>query len=543
MKIKVNSSMDKIEQKLSDLNSNVKEPNNFVTIQKVGDMCTVSLMANGEKVLDIPTSEISCMQYRDSFVGKFNFDSSELEIFTYADLHTHSEYSILDGANRIKDLAKKYAYTGAITDHGVMYGCVDFYKKMHDLHKKAILGFEAYTESIVAHMFNKGLLTEKDFVDFNDKTIETLEKNSKFHLVLLVKNETGYQNAMKLCSYGQANMGGRFPLRPRVSIEELIKNKEGLIILSACIAGEIPKFLVTKEDTLARKVIEYLKSEFGDDFYLEIQKHASECKISEQIEKLQFELGSTVSLATAMNDYNNVCNGTMKKNDFFKKYNKNLFREIELSIQEDIVNSNLVDLGEEMGVKVVATTDAHYLNPEDAYAHEALLCNQVKSTMNDPNHFSFAGEGYYVHTIDEMEAKYYDMPEVLINTLEVAEKCNFNYKFGEYKLPNFPIPAGYTDKTYLRKLVTDGFEERFADLSDEKREEYLERMEFELETIFKMGYQGYFFIVWDYIRYAKENNIYVGPGRGSGAGSIVLYCLHITENLDPLKFDLLFERD
>ena len=537
MKITLYDNLTDVKNQLDIANANVKNPNEFVILEEKGDMVEVSLMVNNSIVLSIEKTILPCFNYRSKFIGKINFDTSELEVFTFADLHTHTEYSILDGANRIKDLAKKYAYYGAITDHGVMYGCVDFYKKMTDLHKHPILGFEAYTSSWRAfHLLP--ITNDEDL----KATLKVEQKNVKYHMILLAKNEIGYKNLVKLCSYGQANQGGKFPIRPRVDYEELIKHKEGIIVLTACIAGEIPQLIIKNEIEDAKEMIKFFKSEFGEDFYLEIQKHASESRVKSFLDDYNVKFGKQVSMTELMRAFGEVKNGSMKVSDFIKTYNKKLYREVELCVQEELVNDTLVDLAEEFDVKIVATTDAHYLNAEDSEFHEALLCNQTKSTLNNPNHFSFAGEGYYVHTIEEMEHLYRDMPEALINTLEVAEKCNFNFKFGEYKLPKFPIPNGYTDKQYLTKLAKDGFEERFKNLEASKKKEYEERLEFELATIFKMGYQGYFFIVWDYIRYAKENGIYVGPGRGSGAGSIVLYCLHITENLDPIQYDLLFER-
>ena len=539
MKITLYSNdLDEIQNSLAKANANVKNPNEFVFCQADGNIVRVSLMVNNEEVLTFMKREAPCFDYKDHFIGKIDFDNKELELFTFADLHTHTEYSILDGANRTKDLANKYAYYGAITDHGVMYGCVDFYKKMHDLHKHPILGFEAYTDSWQAFSF----LPLDNLTDEEKISLKADQKNAKYHLILLAMNETGYSNLIELCSLGQANKGGKFPTRPRVSYEELVKHKEGIIVLSACIAGELPQLLIKDEIDKARKMIDFFKNEFGDNYYLEIQKHASKSRVEEFIQEISFELGMPITYDEVIQKYQDVKSGKMTIKEFKSLYNNKLYREVELLVQEEIVNENLIDLAKEKDVKIVATTDAHYLNAEDASFHEALLCNQTKTTLNNPNHFAFAGEGYYVHTIEEMERLYQDNPMALINTLEVAEKCNFAFKFGEYKLPKFPIPKGYTDKEYLRKLAYDGFEERFGKLSPNKKNQYKDRLEFELNTIFKMGYQGYFFIVWDYIKYAKDHGIYVGPGRGSGAGSIVLYCLHITENLDPIKYDLLFER-
>lgn len=532
--------LDEIKDALAVANANVKTPNNFMYCKASGDTVEIIVMATGNVAYTMPKSQLPVFNYRDSYVGQFHFDTNELEIFTFAELHTHTEYSILDGANRIKDLSKKYEYWGAITDHGVMYGCVDFYKKMHDLHKHPIIGFEAYTESWRAtksNMLTNGTPDEKQM-------LKAEAKKAKYHLILLAKNETGYKNLVKLCSNGQANMGGSFPMRPRVSYSDLEAHREGVIVLSACLGGELPQLIIKGDMNSAKELIEYYKNLFGEDYYIEVQQHASETKAKKLIEELNLEYGLHHEYDEIMNAYTDVKSNKITVQDFIRKYNKKIYREIEMIIQEENVNQELIDLAEVMGVKVVATNDAHYLNPEDAEFHEALLCNQTKKTLSDPDHFSFAGDGYYVHTNEEMEKIYFDHFDFLLNTLEVAEKCHFDFKFGEYKLPQFPIPPTFADdKAYLRYLAEEGFEERYANADETERKEKRERLNFELETIFKMGYQGYFFIVWDYIRWAKSNGIYVGPGRGSGAGSIVLYCLHITENLDPIKYGLLFERD
>lgn len=498
------------------------------------------LNVNNSKVMSFPAKYAPCFNYKDTFVGKIDFEKDALQIVTFADLHTHTEYSILDGANRIKDLSKKYAYYGAITDHGVMYGVVDFYKKMHDQHKHPIIGFEAYTDSWEAFTM---LPLDETSADEKLK-LTKVNKDCKYHLILLAKNETGYKNLVKLCSFGQSHKGGAYTQRPKVYYEELLAHKEGIVVLSACIAGELPTLLAYGKYDEARKMVAFFKENFGDDYYLEIQRHAyskSEFE-SKYIEKLSLELGLPITYDEVEKAYLQVLDGTMTKKDFKARYTKKIYDEMELVVKEDRTNKGIEQLAKEFDVKIVATTDAHYLNEDDAYMHDALLCNQVGKKITDTERFQFNGKGYYVHTVEEMEQLYNDKPEVLINTLEVAEKCVFDFKFGEYKLPKFPIPAGYTDKEYLRKLAYDGFEERFKWLPTQKKEEYKARLEFELSVIFKMGYQGYFFIVWDYIRYAKQHGIYVGPGRGSGAGSIVLYCLHITENLDPIKYELLFER-
>lgn len=542
MKKKIYNSQElkMVQDKLAVANANVKVPNNFVFCKAIGNDIEITISATGEAVMYIPKREFECFNWKNEFVGKFDFDTEELEVFTFAELHTHTEYSILDGANRIKDLTKKYEYHGAITDHGVMYGCVDFYKKMHDLHKHPIIGFEAYTDSWRATKSSQvGVGTKEE-----QEALKVEERKSKFHLILLAKNEAGYKNLVKLCSYGAANTGGSFPQRPRITYEEIEKHSEGVVVLSACMGGELPQLILKGDMDGAKEFVQYNKNLFGEDYYIEIQKHASRMRVDELIEAMNFEMGSSYDYNDVSADYLEVKSGKMMRKDFNRKYSNKIYREVEICMQEDGLNEELIDLADSMGVKVVATNDAHYLNPEDADFHEALLCNQTGKKLNDPAHFSFAGTGYYVHSVDEMETIYQDNPEFLINTLEVAEKCHYDFRFGEYKLPIFPIPAPFKDdKAYLRHLAEKGFEERYQNADPKERAEKWDRLNFELETIFKMGYQGYFFIVWDYIKWAKDNGIYVGPGRGSGAGSIVLYCLHITENLDPIKYGLLFERD
>lgn len=541
MKKKIYNSeeLQRIQNMLTVANANVKIPNEFVVCKAIGNNIEVSLAATGNLAMYLSKKDFGCFEWKDMFMGRFHFDTEELEIFTFAELHTHTEYSILDGANRIKDLSKKYEYHGAITDHGVMYGCVDFYKKMHDLHKHPIIGFEAYTDSWRATKSSKATNCTPE--ETEDLKVE--EKKSKYHLILLAKNETGYKNLVKLCSYGAENVGGSFPQRPRITYDEIEKHSEGIIVLSACMGGELPQLILKGDMDGAREFVEYNQNLFGDDYYVEIQKHASKTRVDEMIDAMNFEMGSVFTYGQISDDYLKVKSGDMLKKDFNRKYSNKIYREIEICMQEADLNEELIDLAEDMGVKVVATNDAHYLNPEDADFHEALLCNQTGKKLNDPNHFSFAGTGYYVHSVEEMETIYENNPEFLINTLEVAEKCHYDFRFGEYQLPKFPIPAPFTDdKAYLRHLAEEGFKERFANVDSRERAERWDRLNFELEVIFKMGYQGYFFIVWDYIKWAKDHGIYVGPGRGSGAGSIVLYCLHITENLDPIKYGLLFER-
>lgn len=503
--------LQSVPARLSELNALNKVPNNFLKLRKNGDMIDVILDINDEVVANIPDTFGSLFGYRNQYMGVY--DGNELEIFTSVPLHQHSEYSVLDGANRIKPMAKKMPYAGAITDHGVMYGILAYYNAMHDLHKHPIIGFEAYCESLD-------------------------DSGSKEHLVILCKNQTGYENAVKLCTLANQNIGGQFPPRPLVTYENLRKYSEGLVVLSACLGGAIPQAIIKNDDANLRKALEFFKEVFGDDFYLELQRHTSLTKMREAADVINQEFGYSYTL----DDYKDMFR-YMGEVAFKVQFSKKLMEEIRLAIEEELVNNRLIELAKEYGIKLVATTDAHYLNPEDEEMHEVLLCNQIKRTLSDPDRWQFAGTGYHVHTVSEMEMLFSDMPETLINTLEVADKCQYKVIYGEYKMPEFPVPDGYDEDSYLVKLAWEGFKERFSGTEHEFDPVYRNQLEFELETIKNMKFPGYFLIVWDYVRWAKEHNIPVGPGRGSGAGSIVLYCLHITEALDPIENGLLFERE
>ena len=511
--MKVKACLQNVADQLKGLNTLNKNPNNFLHFKKNGDLIDVILDINGVKVAQVKNVFGSLFSYRDEYMGVYHENSGELEIFTSAALHQHTEYSILDGANRVKALAKKNEYAGAITDHGVMYGVIDFFKKMTELHKHPIIGFEAYCESLDG-------------------------SGAKEHLIILCKNQKGYENAVKLCTEAQQNYGGKFPQRPLVTYANLQKYSEGLVVLSACLAGAIPQAIIKEDDTNLEKALDFFMDTFGEDFYLEIQRHASLVKMQEEADKVNQELG----LAYTVEEYKEQFM-QMGKKAFKASYSKKLMEEVQLAVQEEAVNARIVKIAKQYAIKLVATTDAHYLNPDDEEMHEALLCNQVKQTMNNPERWQFAGNGYHVHTQSELETLFQDMPEAVINTLEVADKCKFKFVFGQYKLPKFEVPEGFDQIEYLRKLAWDGFHERFDGTGNENNAEYIKQLEFELETIKNTGYAGYFLIVWDYVRWAKEHGIAVGPGRGSGAGSLVLYCLHITEALDPLKFGLLFERE
>lgn len=380
-------------------------------------------------------------------------------------LHVHTEYSLLDGANRIKDLIKRTKELGmdsiAITDHGVMYGVVDFYKEAMDNGVKPILGCEVYTSKRTRH----------------DK--QGISDSEHGHLVLLAKNNQGYKNLMKIVSIGFTE---GFYYKPRVDYEILELYSEGLIALSACLSGEVPKALMNNDFERAKKIANKYNDIFGKgNFYLEVQSNG----IAEQ----------------------------------------------------KLVNSQLVKLSKEMDIPLVATNDAHYLRKEDARAHEILLCIQTGKNINDEDRMKFSTDDFYIKSPEEMTEVFINIPEAISNTVKIAERCNVELEFGKLHLPMFSIPDNRDAYEYLKELCYEGLRRLFGENIEDKTE----RLEYELSVIKQMGYVDYFLIVGDFIRYAKDNGIPVGPGRGSAAGSLVAYSLGIT-NIDPLKYNLLFER-
>ena len=384
---------------------------------------------------------------------------------SFVHLHVHSEYSLLDGACRISDMMDRVKEIGqtaiALTDHGVMYGCIDFYKAAKAAGVKPIIGCEVYVAP-------RGMEDKVHGID-----------NEPYHLVLLCKDRTGYENLCKLVS--EAFING-FYSKPRVDLELLKKYREGLIALSACLAGAIPQRLMNEDYEGALDYTRRMSDIFGqDNFYLELQDHG----IPEQRS----------------------------------------------------VNQGIMRLARETGLPLVVTNDAHYLRREDAKMQDVLLCVQTGKTVDDPNRMRFETEEFYLKSEEELRTLFPNCHEAFENTARIAERCNVEFVFNEYHLPSFPVPQGYTNEEYFRELCMAGFRERYK----QPPEEYLERLEYEIGVISRMGYVNYYLIVWDFIRYAKESGIPVGPGRGSGAASIVAYCLHITE-VDPMKYALIFER-
>ena len=384
---------------------------------------------------------------------------------SFVHLHVHTEYSLLDGACRISgmmDRVKELGQTAiAITDHGVMYGCIDFYKAAKAAGIKPIIGCEVY-------------VTRRTIAD----RVHGID-NDPYHLVLLCKDRKGYENLCLLVS--EAFMHG-FYGKPRVDLAMLSKYHEGLIATSACLAGSIPQRLMEEDYDAAKANALELAEIFGEDnFYLELQDHG----IPEQ----------------------------------------------------QAVNQGICRIARETGLPLIISNDAHYLRKEDATMQDVLLCIQTGKTVDDPNRMKFQGEEFYLKSEEELRALFPGQDEAFENTCRIADRCNLEFVFNEYHLPSFPVPEGYTNEEYFRKLCMDGFRERYPN----PPQSYMERLEYEIGVISRMGYVNYYLIVWDFIRYAKEAGIPVGPGRGSGAASIVAYCMHITE-VDPMKYALIFER-
>ena len=384
---------------------------------------------------------------------------------SFVHLHVHSEYSLLDGACRIDgmmDRVKELGQTAvAITDHGVMYGCIDFYKAAKAAGIKPIIGCEVY-------MARRKMSDRVHGLD-----------NDPYHLVLLCENRKGYENLCYLVS--EAFLHG-FYGKPRVDLELLEAHHEGLIALSACLAGAIPQALMNENYNEAKDMALRLSHIFGPEhFYLEMQDHGID--------------------------------------------------------KQRPVNQGLQRLARETGLPLVITNDAHYLRKEDADMQDVLLCIQTGKTVDDLNRMRFETQEFYLKSEQELRALFPGCDEAFDNTVKIAEMCNVDFTFHEYHLPAYPVPEGYTNEEYFRMLCEKGFAERYPNAP----QEYRERMEYEIKVISSMGYVNYYLIVWDFIHYAKSVGIPVGPGRGSGAGSIVAYCIHITE-VDPMKYGLIFER-
>ncbi len=383
----------------------------------------------------------------------------------FVHLHLHTEYSLLDGACRIDSLMEHVKSMGqsavAITDHGVMYGAINFYREAKKAGIKPIIGCEVY----VATRGRKDKVSRLD---------------GSHHLILLCKNETGYQNLIKLVSH--AFIEG-FYVKPRVDKELLEKYSEGLICLSACLAGEVQRALLAGDEAKAKETALWYRDVFGaENYYLELQDHGLE--------------------------------------------------------EDPNVIARLIKLSRDTGIPLVATNDAHYLRKEDAKMQEILLCIQTGKTLADPDKMEFQTEEFYVKSAQEMYDLFSMVPEACTNTVKIAEMCNFDFDFGHTKLPYFTVPEGMTNFEFFRKICEEGLSKRYGNKITSTHQE---RLDYELNVIENMGFTNYYLIVYDYIRYAKSVDIPVGPGRGSGAGSIAAYCMGITD-IDPIRYNLLFER-
>ncbi|MGI1691447.1 DNA polymerase III subunit alpha [Thermoanaerobacter uzonensis] len=383
----------------------------------------------------------------------------------FVHLHVHSEYSLLDGSCRIKDLIAKTKELNmkaiAITDHGVMYGVIDFYKEAVAQGIKPIIGCEIYVAP-------RSMQNREYGID-----------NENYHLVLLAKDMVGYKNLMKIVTV--ASIEG-FYYKPRVDREFLKQHSEGLIALTACLAGEVPSYILRGEYEKAKEAALFYDSVFGrGNFYLELQDHGI--------------------------------------------------------LEQQKVNKELIRLSKETGIPLVATNDVHYLEKKDAKAHEVLLCIQTGKTIDDEDRMSFPTDEFYLKSPQEMENLFSCCKEVIENTEKIADMCNVEFEFNKTKLPKYDLPKGVDSYEYLRKLCYEGLYKRYKNPS----KEVIERLDYELSVIKQMGYVDYFLIVWDFIKFAKDNGIMTGPGRGSAAGSLVAYTLGIT-NIDPIKYNLLFER-
>ena len=393
-----------------------------------------------------------------------------LEICEYFSYHTHTKYSILDGMNEVGNIAKLSSGISAISEHGNMFSFLEWQKAMEKNHKHPVFAFEAYVEDADEALIGKSI------EEALGSTLEG-EKNGS-HLVLIAMDDEGLRNLFSLTTEAYYN----FHKKPHISLESLKAHSKGVACTSACISGEIAKLLRDNDYEGAKKVAEFYKAIFGEDYYLEIQRHFLEC--------------------------------------------------------EESVNKNLIRLSKELDIKLIAANDSHWEKEEDELAHDYLLCVRSKDSINNPNHPTFDGDGYEYFSDHQMIDRFWDMPETIKSGLELASKCTARVVTGEYHTPKYPLPEGYqSEEEYLTYLANKGFREKYGEGTEELRN----RFSYELSVVLQMGYAGYFLIVWDYVSWAKSQGIYVGPGRGSAVGSVLSYCLDIT-NLEPTKYGLMFER-
>ncbi|HEV3347017.1 MAG TPA: DNA polymerase III subunit alpha, partial [Methylomirabilota bacterium] len=386
----------------------------------------------------------------------------------FVHLHVHSEYSLLDGAARLEklvDRAKALKFPAlALTDHGNLFGAVDFYTACSKAGVKPILGSELYVAP--------GSRFERSSQDGGYEGAS--------HCTVLARTAAGYANLMKLVS--KAYLEGYY-YKPRVDRELLAQHADGLLVLSGCLNSEVSRQLSAGDAEKAQQTAGWYQEVFGKDYYfMEVQSHGLEQQVA-------------------------VTEGTIK-------------------------------IARAIGAPLCGTNDSHYLEADHSRAHEALLCIQTGTTMSDPNRWKFSSNEFYVKSADEMKAVFKDLPEAYRNTLAVAERCNVDLQFGQFHLPNYQVPEGYTLDSYLEHLAFEGLARRYGGSPGDA---IVERLRYELGVVSKMGFSGYFLVVWDFIAHARRQGIAVGPGRGSSAGSLVAYCLGIT-NVDPIRYGLIFER-
>ena len=382
----------------------------------------------------------------------------------YTHLHLHSQYSLLDGAAKIEDTLDRAKELGmdslAITDHGVMYGVVDFYIAAKKKNIKPIIGCEVYIAP-------------------NSRFDKNHSSDSRYaHLVLLCKDIEGYHNLVKICSYAFTE---GYYYKPRADFDLLKKYSKGLIALSGCLKGNVNSSLIEGDYEKAKKYALKYKEIFGDDFYIEIQNHGLEDEIK--------------------------------------------------------THEGLMKLSEELNIPLVATNDVHYVNKEDAFLQDVLMCIQTGKKLNDTNRMKMTADEFYLKSEEEMRKALSFCPQSVDNAYKIGEMCNVEFDFSSIHLPKFDTPEGVSSEDMLRNLCYEGLKVKYPCATDD----IINRLEYELNVIFQMGFSDYFLIVWDYIRYAKSKDIPVGPGRGSAAGSIVSYLIGITE-IDPMKYGLIFER-
>ncbi|MCL1803206.1 MAG: DNA polymerase III subunit alpha [Eubacteriaceae bacterium] len=383
----------------------------------------------------------------------------------FSHLHVHSQYSLLDGFSDLKGLVKRAKELGmdsiALTDHGVMFGVIDFYRECINNGVKPILGCEIYTSE-------RSMLQRDSKLDWNN-----------YHLVLLAENNIGYQNLVKIVSAAYTD---GFYRKPRADFGLLREHSEGIICLTGCISGRIPQSLIAGDYKKAKGELEELIDIFGkDNVFVEIQDHQLD--------------------------------------------------------EEKLIAENLIRLADETGLGLVATNDSHYTNKGDSAYHEVLLCIQTATTLDDPKRLQFNNDSYYLKSEEEMAELFSHVPQAIENTAKIAARCDVSITFNEYHLPKYQLPEGESAKGYLKSLCFEGLSRKYAEATDELKQ----RLEYELSVIDGMGFNDYFLIVWDFIKYAKDNDISVGPGRGSAAGSLASYCLDITQ-IDPIQYSLIFER-